>query len=63
MPEENKELRENLFYNQKNGCDLIDTAERIAVEDYSEKYKSYLDNARLRQLNGAASCHIRRIWR
>ncbi|MCM1150209.1 MAG: aminopeptidase [Butyricicoccus sp.] len=46
MPEENKELRENLFYNQKNGCDLIDTAERIAVEDYCEKYKSYLNNAR-----------------
>ena len=46
MSEENKELRENLFYRQKNGCELIDTAERIAVEDYCEKYKAFLNDAR-----------------
>ena len=46
MSEENKELRKNLFYEQKNGNELIDTAERIAVEDYCEKYKSFLNNAR-----------------
>lgn len=46
MSEENKELREKLFYQQKNGCELIDTAERIAVEEYCEKYKSFLNDAR-----------------
>ncbi len=28
------ELRNNLFYEQKNGYDLIGTEERIAVENY-----------------------------
>lgn len=46
MSEENKELRKNLFYEQKNGNELIGTDERIAVEDYCEKYKVFLNDAR-----------------
>ena len=40
------ELRNELFYQQKNGYDLIGTEERIAVEDYSAAYMSYLDASR-----------------
>ena len=40
------ELRNELFYQQKNGYDLIGTDERIAVEDYSAAYMSYLDASR-----------------
>lgn len=40
------EIRKNLFYEQKNGYDLIDTAERIALEDYCAGYMSYLDSSR-----------------
>ena len=40
------EIRNQLFYQQKNGYDLIDTAERIAVEDYSLEYMSFLNAAR-----------------
>ena len=43
---EDKALRERLFYEQKNGYDLIGTEERIALEDYCEGYKSFLDRAR-----------------
>ena len=32
------DLREKLFYEQKNGYDLIDTDERIRCEDYSAEY-------------------------
>ncbi len=44
--EEKNDLRENLFYEQKNGYDLIDTKERLAVEDYSRKYMEFLNNSR-----------------
>ena len=40
------ELRSKLFYEQKNGYDLIDTQERIAVEEYCSGYMSYLDSSR-----------------
>ena len=40
------ELRNNLFYEQKNGYDLIDTEERIAVEDYCKGYMEYLNDSR-----------------
>lgn len=40
------ELKNKLFYQQKNGYDLIDTAERVAVEDYCKGYMSYLNDAR-----------------
>ncbi len=43
---EDKALRERLFYEQQNGYDLIGTEERIALEDYCEGYKTFLDNAR-----------------
>ena len=49
MSEESKELkqlREKLFYTQKNGHDRIDAAERVAVEGYCEDYKSYLTVSR-----------------
>ncbi len=41
------ELREKLFYEQKNGYDLIDTAERIKVEEYCAGYMEFLDNSRM----------------
>ncbi len=41
------ELREKLFYEQKNGYDRIDTAERLAVEDYCRGYMDYLNGARM----------------
>ena len=41
------ELREKLFYEQKNGYDLIDTVERLAVEDYCKGYMSYLNDSRM----------------
>ena len=41
------ELRSKLFYEQKNGYDLIDTRERLAVEDYCRSYMDYLDRSRM----------------
>jgi hypothetical protein len=41
------ELRTKLFYEQKNGYDLIGTEERLAVEDYCRGYMDYLDNSRM----------------
>ena len=41
------DLREKLFYEQKNGYDLIDTEERLALEDYCKGYMDYLENARI----------------
>ena len=41
------ELRTKLFYEQKNGYDLIGTEERLAVEDYCKGYMEYLDNSRM----------------
>ena len=43
---ENKELRKALFYEQKNGYDLIDTEERLALERYCDGYKQFLDVSR-----------------
>lgn len=40
------DYRKELFYQQKNGYDLIDTEERILVNQYAEEYKAYLDAAR-----------------
>lgn len=40
------ELRNNLFYEQKNGYDLIGTEERIAVENYCKSYMEYLNVSR-----------------
>ena len=40
------DLREKLFYEQKNGYDLIDTAERIRCEDYCAEYIRYLNSSR-----------------
>ena len=41
-----EDLRSKLFYEQKNGYDLINTQERIAVEDYSREYMDYLNRSR-----------------
>ena len=41
------ELRNNLFYDQKNGYDLIGTEERLAVEDYCKGYMDYLNRSRM----------------
>ena len=40
------EMRKELFYEQKNGYDLIGTEERVALEDYCAGYMSYLDESR-----------------
>ena len=39
-------LREELFLEQKNGYDRIETAERIAIEDYCREYMDFLNQAR-----------------
>lgn len=41
-----EDLRSKLFYEQKNGYDLIDTQERIAVEEYCRDYMEYLNISR-----------------
>ena len=40
------DLREKLFYEQKNGYDRIDTAERLRLEEYCRGYMSWLNGAR-----------------
>lgn len=39
-------LRESLFYAPVNGYDRIDTAERLALEDYCRGYMRFLDQAK-----------------
>ena len=39
-------MRENLFFDPKNGYDRIGTDERLAVEDYCRGYMDFLNNAR-----------------
>lgn len=46
MSETNNELRDSLFYEQKNGYDLIDTEECVAAEAYCDGYKAYLNDSR-----------------
>ena len=43
---ETKELREKLLFSPKNGYDRIDAAEAVAVEDYCEGYKAFLNAAK-----------------
>ena len=40
------DIKKELFYEQKNGYDLIGTDERIKMENYSAAYMSYLNDAR-----------------
>ena len=40
------ELKEQLFFEPKNGYDRIDTQERLALEDYCRGYIRFLDEAR-----------------
>ncbi len=40
------DLRSKLFYEQKNGYDLMDTKERILAECYCKAYIDFLDNSR-----------------
>ena len=40
------DMRTSLFYEQKNGYDLIDTQERRALEDYCLGYMEFLNNSR-----------------
>lgn len=40
-------IREKLFYEQKNGYDLIGTDERLALEDYCRGYMDFLDSSRM----------------
>jgi Aspartyl aminopeptidase len=41
------ELRSKLFYEQKNGYDLIGTEERLVLEDYCRGYMDYLNRSRM----------------
>ena len=43
---ETEKLKKELFYEQKNGYDLIDVKERLALEKYCEAYKTYLNESR-----------------
>ncbi len=40
------EIKKKLFYQQKNGYDLLDGAERVACEEYCRGYMEYLNTAR-----------------
>ena len=40
------DLRSKLFYEQKNGYDLINTEERLAVEAYAKEYMAFLNSSR-----------------
>ena len=46
MEEKKDTMREKLFYEQKQGYDLIDVEERLKLEAYSEDYKAYLNASR-----------------
>lgn len=46
MAAESSPRREKLFYNPKNGYDLISDAERELCDSYCEGYKRFLDDAR-----------------
>ena len=39
-------MRDKLFYEQKNGYDRIGTEERIKVEEYCREYMDFLNEAR-----------------
>ena len=41
------DLREKLFYEQKNGYDRIDTEERLAVGDYCSGYIDSVNRSRM----------------
>ena len=40
------EIKSKLFYEPKNGYDLIDAAEHVAVEDYCRGYMDFLNTSR-----------------
>lgn len=44
--EEKKDYRKELFYEKKNGYDLMDKESRAAMEEYCEGYKAYLNYSR-----------------
>ena len=46
MEEKENKLRDELFYQQKQGYDLIDVDERLKLEAYSEDYKAFLNASR-----------------
>ena len=41
-----EDMRSKLFYEQKNGYDLIDVNECLAVEEYNKAYMEYLNDSR-----------------
>ena len=43
---ENEKIRNELFYQHKNGFDRIDTAERLKMEEYCGDYMRFLGSAR-----------------
>ena len=53
-------MRENLFYEQKNGYDRIDTGERLAMEEYCRGYMDFLNNSRTEReaVEAAASASL-----
>ncbi len=45
-PNEAENLKEQLFFSQKNGYDRIDMKERLALEKYCDAYKAFLNESR-----------------
>ena len=41
------ELKNSLFYEQKNGYDLLGVEDRIAMEEYCKDYMDFLNNSRI----------------
>jgi len=50
MAEKNKELKEKLFSQKKNGYDRISEKDRNAIEGYCVGYKAYLDAGKTERL-------------
>ena len=40
------DMRKELFYEQKNGYDLIGSEERLELEDYCRDYMAFLNDSR-----------------
>ena len=45
MSKEKSTKKDRLFYNQKNGYDIIEKDEALLVEEYAKGYMSFLDEA------------------
>ncbi|MEG0035318.1 MAG: aminopeptidase [Oscillospiraceae bacterium] len=58
MSKEKSERKDKLFYQQKNGYDIIDDKERELCEDYCKGYMSYLNGAKTEREAVAAAIKL-----